>query len=141
MNPIGKLANEPFFQLDADCSISEAAQLMTEHKVGILVVNEKESMAGLISERDIIHKIVSKKINPEKEIVRDYMTSEIVTINECEEVTKAWGLMKSNHFRHLIVVNDNKYAVGMVSIKDILEFLSHGHEISAMLKDIDVGIS
>ncbi|MBT5095539.1 MAG: CBS domain-containing protein [Halobacteriovoraceae bacterium] len=138
MSPIAKLMNQVFFEIKPGASILDAARMMDEKIVGLLLVRDGEKLEGVISERDIIKKIVAKNKSHEGLLVKDYMTDKVITVEIDLEVVEAWKIMKSNNFRHLVVVDPaGQLPVGVVSIKDILEYLALDHEVSKILEGLE----
>src|SRR5262249_59915083 len=79
MRTIGKLvAGRNIYHLSVEQSVRDAARYMTERRVGAVAVLEGERLAGILSERDIMSRVVSKGLDPERTKVGDVMTREIV---------------------------------------------------------------
>ena len=106
--------------IDQDTSLLNCAVTMDEKHVGAVVVRDNEQSLGIITEQDIVRKVVAKGINPLTEKVRDYMQKNLVTINPDKDIYDALILMRDNNIRHLPVVEENKM-VGLLTIKDILK--------------------
>ena len=103
-------------------TINTAAKKMSEQKVGSLVVVKDNELKGLITEKDIVIKIVATNAKPEDFIVKQIMTpeKELLTIEPEKDVYTAMILMKDNNVRRLPVV-ENKKLKGIITMKDILK--------------------
>ncbi|MFT4311271.1 MAG: cyclic nucleotide-binding/CBS domain-containing protein [Candidatus Woesearchaeota archaeon] len=103
-------------------TINTAAKKMSEQKVGSLVVVKDDKLKGLITEKDIVIKIVATNAKPEDFIVKQIMTpeKELLTIEPEKDVYSAMILMKDNNVRRLPVVENEKLQ-GIITMKDILK--------------------
>jgi CBS domain-containing protein len=97
--------------------VSEA---MVEEKTGAIVVLDAGKLAGVISERDIVSRVVAKGLDPAKVMVAEVMTRDVHTVTETVTVRRALELMSQGRFRHLPVVNAAGQVVGMLSIRDLV---------------------
>jgi len=104
-----------------EITISDCAKIMEEKHVGsLLVKDEKKHLVGIITEQDIVRKVVSKKLNPESAQVSSVMETNIFTISEKEDLYNALVLMRDKNIRHLPVVQNGEL-IGFLTIKDILK--------------------
>jgi CBS domain-containing protein len=103
-----------------DQTITEAAQQMSRHGVGCVVVETAEGeLAGILSERDVLVKVVGMDLDPKKTLVQDVMTTELVHCGRDTSIAKAQQTMAHHAIRHLPIIEDGR-AVGMISSRDIL---------------------
>ncbi|MGF1561378.1 MAG: CBS domain-containing protein [Geminicoccaceae bacterium] len=96
----------------------DAAQVMIERQVGAVLVLEQSKVIGIVSERDIVSKVVVHQKDPAAMPVQEIMTPDPQTIDPDARAIDALRLMQHGHFRHLPVVKDGVLH-GMVSIRDI----------------------
>ena len=123
-----------------DESVLDAARHMNERHIGALMVREKDALAGIVTERDILTKLVAGKRDPEQTRVRDIMTDRVVCCTPSTTLDELRNVMREKRIRHMPVLDGTKL-VGMVSIGDLNfaenttlnetiryleEFLSHG---------------
>lgn len=104
-----------------DTSVIEAAKLMGEANVGCLVVLDKEELVGLITDRDIVTRVIARELDLMKCKVSDCMTSEVVTAIPQTDILEAARLMTHYGVRRLPVA-DGKNLVGIVSIADVASY-------------------
>jgi len=103
-----------------DNTVMDAVLIMDKLGIGALpVVDENGRLVGIFTERDLLRRVVARRRDPEKTLIRDVMTPNPVTVKPDESVTEALRIMSSLKVRHLPVVNDAGVLVGIVSIKDI----------------------
>jgi CBS domain-containing protein len=104
-----------------DATLAEAAQLMSKHRIGSLVITGAERrVAGILSERDIVHAMAEKGEPALALPVSSAMTREVVTCGEDETIPDLMRRMTAGRFRHVPVVERGKLA-GIVSIGDVVK--------------------
>lgn len=111
-----------------DATVLDAALLMNEHKIGSLVVMEGRSVCGIITERDILRRIVVPRLDPSTTAVRDVMTTEVVCCELGTSAEEAKGVMKNRRIRHLPVCNERREVCGLISIGDLNSHDASNHE-------------
>ncbi len=100
-------------------SVLEAARLMNEHRIGSLVVTDPfGELVGIISERDILVRVVTAQRDPTTTQIRDVMTRNVISCCPETSLNDVRRIMTLQHIRHLPVV-DNGSLVGMISIGDL----------------------
>lgn len=117
--PFGYKITGHVISIDKSESIEKAAKILAKHNIGALVVTSKDRLAGILSERDIVNKVVSKGISIRSTKVGDVMTKKVVTVDLDKGIGKIHDIMKKVKFRHLPVLKGNN-VVGMVSNRDLL---------------------
>ncbi|KAG6403529.1 hypothetical protein SASPL_135753 [Salvia splendens] len=127
----GKGADGSWLWCTTDDSVYDAVKSMTQHNVGALVVvkpGEQNSIAGIITERDYLRKIIVQGRSSKSTKVGDIMTEEnkLITVTPDTKVLKAMQLMTDNRIRHIPVV-DNGGMMGMVSIGDVVSAVVREH--------------
>ncbi len=108
------------FLLRADASIREAARYMTEKRVGAVAVLDGTRLAGILSERDIMGRVVAKGLDPEATKVGDVMTKDLIVGDVAESNEDGVRKMKQAGCRHLPVVDAGRL-VGMLSLRDLMQ--------------------
>lgn len=121
MKTIGAVVKgrEVFF-LRGDQTVREAARYMTERRIGAAAVLESTRLAGVLSERDIMGRVVAKGLDPDATTVAEVMTRELIVAETKESHEDGVRKMKQAGCRHLPVV-DGGQLVGMVSLRDLLQ--------------------
>jgi len=122
---VGRLCVREVDLVDAGESVWQAAVRMQSRAVGTLVVlNESKEPIGLITDRDLVERVLAKQRNPNETLVSDVMTTPPKVIHEDASIESAISLMRSGRFRRLPVVDDNRKLVGLVSLDDVLMLLA-----------------
>ena len=118
----GELASKPPVTITIDKTVEEAAEMMANHHVGLLVIVDKENPKkplGVISERDIIRTIAGKA--PLTVTVDKAGTMKnFVYVYADEPITAAARKMKQFGVRHVVVLDRNGDLVGVISIRDLI---------------------
>jgi CBS domain-containing protein len=102
-------------------SILEAAQLMTSHHIGCLAIMDGEKLAGIITERDFVRRVVAEKL-PFDTKASGVMSNPVITINSDASIREAATLMATNKVRRLPVLEQNKI-IGIIVSADIVRHL------------------
>jgi CBS domain-containing protein len=122
MKTIGALVagRTELYHIGADQSVREAARYMTERRVGAVSVLEGTRLVGVISERDIMARVVAGGLDLDATKVADVMTKDIVVGQADDSHEDGLRKMKQAGCRHLPVV-EGDHLVGMVSQRDLLQ--------------------
>jgi len=104
--------------------VSEAARLMSKHKVGYLLVRREEDAllgptAGIITEADVLEKVLSKGLNPKRIAVEDVMTTPIVTVDSKTSLDEAIEMMIKKNIRRLPIEEKGRI-IGIIVDRDIV---------------------
>jgi CBS domain-containing protein len=108
------------FHVGVDQSVREVARYMTERRVGAVPVLDGSRLAGILSERDIMGRVVARMLDPDATRARDVMTRDLVVASSDESYEDGLRKMKQAGCRHLPVVESDRL-VGMVSLRDLLQ--------------------
>lgn len=107
--------------VQAQSSAFEAACVMTKAHCGsVLIVDAGGSMLGILTERDLMTKIVAKRRDPEATPVSDIMTHNPHFVSPETTVTDAVLIMKRHNFRHLPIISSTSKILGVFSIRDAM---------------------
>src|SRR3989338_9574788 len=105
-------------------SVSEAVRIMDEKSIGSALIEENRRVIGIVTERDILRKIVAKGKNPDKVKVKDIMNNPVITIDANEDISEASKIMDEKRIRRLIVV-ENGQIVGKITANSISRNLKY----------------
>lgn len=106
----------------AGATLVEAARILSEKKIGALVVKGPGgALSGIISERDLIHAIAADGAAALSRTVGDHMTKALKTCTEADTVEIVMEVMTRGRFRHVPVLDDGRTLCGMVSIGDVVK--------------------
>ena len=110
--------------LTVDCraTLRRTAKVMTDRGVGCAVVIDKEKVAGIITERDILHAVANEQ-NVDETSVESVMTKDVVIGAPGWDIIKAAKTMNEGGFRHLLVMEMDD-PIGIVSLRDLLDAMA-----------------
>jgi len=104
--------------IDPNATAATAAKLMNRHEIGCLLVVKQNKVIGIITERDLLKKVVEHSRNPEKTKVHEIMSKRLIVGTPRMEVPDAVRLMLQKKIKKLPVVLDGKL-IGLVTLTDI----------------------
>jgi len=105
----------------ADDSVLSAARLMNKRGIGGVVVLEDEEVIGIFTERDILRRVVAERRDPTTTLIRDVMTTPVMTCKLEAKLEECTALMTDKRVRHIPVV-DADGLCGIVTSGDILAY-------------------
>lgn len=136
--PVSDVMSKKPVTIKANSTVANAAKVMKKNDIGSLVVLEKNRPVGIVTERDILLKVIAKEVSPKTKKVKSIMSSPVVTIPPNTDVTDAARKMAKLKIRRLPVVVKNEL-VGMVTESDILRVAPALIEITREYSRINSG--
>jgi CBS domain-containing protein len=107
------------YSVEATRTVLEAARFMMEHNIGALPVLRNGELAGIVSERDIMNRVVAVGRTPGTTAVSEVMTANPRAVALDEDIEECLFIMREFGFRHLPIV-DGKELKGLISLRDVL---------------------
>ena len=114
--------------IPANSSVFEASQIMAKLGIGSIVVMQGVQPAGMLTERDIVTKVVSQDLNPSKVPVEKIMSNPIISIEPSEIISEAALMMSIYKIRRLVVVGKDGSLAGIVTTTDIASWLARNED-------------
>jgi formate/nitrite transporter len=118
--PIRRLMTDGPPTVTPGTSVAEAVQVMKEHSIGSVLVGQQGKATGIVSEADIIRKVISANENPASTSVEQIMSTPLVSVDVKTPVYNIYRTMADNRIRHLVVTEQGQW-IGFVSVKDLLK--------------------
>ena len=115
---VRNLMKSPVVLVGPEESLRRAAQVMREHGIGAVVVEQSDQVVGILTERDVMH-AVAQMGDVEKARVGDHMSAPVVTASPNWDVTVAATEMSDRRIRHLVVLEAGR-ALGVLSVRDVM---------------------
>jgi CBS domain-containing protein len=104
--------------LQGGASVHEAVQLLNKHKIGCLIILSGDEIAGIVTERDLLERVLEKCRDPKETKVSEIMTRHVITGTPDMDTLDATRLMFKLKVKKLPITEDNKL-VGIVTLTDI----------------------
>ncbi len=118
--------------IEGDRTVLEAAKMMRLNKFSSLVVTDKGKTAGIITERDLVRKVLAEDRDPNKLLIYQVMSTELITTTPETSIENAAKVMTEQRVRRLPVMK-NKKLVGIITASDIARHLSDATSSIEML--------
>lgn len=139
-----QIAHVPAISVGQDDTVMHAMDVSIPARVGAVAVLDGDALVGMFTERDLMSKVVHRGLDPKATIVRDVMTAPVTIVGReaaCREVLQ---LMLDNHIRHLPISEDGRTVEGILSIRNILQYMVEDltedlHSMAAFLNADSVG--
>lgn len=123
--PVSKFTNKKMTTISSDLTIQDAAKAMAESKVDSILVFEKSKIIGMVTEKDILHDIVAKGLDPSITTLKEIAKGPLITIKKTAPVREALEIMKKHDIRRLIVMD--KRPIGLITQKMVCGNLTDRH--------------
>jgi CBS domain-containing protein len=117
LSSVGEIMTSDVLTVDPSDTIGETAQRMVERGVSSAVVSDYGNLIGIVTERDLT-RAVAGRVHTSEARVREWMTSDPITLSPDASADEAAKIMLDNGFRHVPIVEQGR-AVGIVSIRDV----------------------
>lgn len=105
--------------LPADTALDEAARAMREADIGDVVVTDGSTLAGMITDRDIVVRAVAERKDPASTTIGSVATRDIIMIEQNSSAADAATLMRERGVRRVLVCDGDRQLVGIISLGDL----------------------
>ena len=123
--------------IGGNAPVKEAAELMGELDVGALPVGTPAALEAIVTDRDLLFRVVAAGLDPNATLVRDVASRSVISCRETDELQVAMDLMAANHVRRLPVLDDRDDVAGWVTLADISrKLLVDSRGLQAALSEI-----
>lgn len=127
MAVIGSLMKTNMVTVAPTSTVEDAARSMAQNGVGAVLVVEGHTLKGILSERDVVSRVVAEGRSCKDTTVGDVATSEVVIVEEDVHVRDCAVILRDKSIRHLPVVRDGR-PVGILSSRDFQAYVVEGLE-------------
>jgi CBS domain-containing protein len=107
------------FTVQKKAMVSEAVHLMADHNVGIVIVMDGTKLAGVLSERDVISRVLHQGLLPASTRIGEVMTRCVITAESDMDYESAMRAMDNSGIRHLLVTSGERM-LSMISVRDLM---------------------
>ena len=116
---VEEIMSDEVHTISPEMTVKQAAEAMSNKKIGSLIVIDDTKLRGIITERDIMIKVVSAGKDAGKMKIKDVMTRDVIYIEPTSDVDEAAQKMVDNKIKKLPVVSDNRL-IGIITAMDIV---------------------
>jgi len=117
--------------IDAKAKAKDAARLMVEKHIGSLIANRDGLPFGIVTEKDMMQKIVAQSADPSKLTVQEIMTAPLTTIDASASLIDAARKMVEKQLKRLVVTEHDKI-IGIVSQTDLVQSMTDFQKLAKM---------
>jgi CBS domain-containing protein len=110
------------FSVTPDTTVFKALEVMSEKNVNALLVMEDSKLAGIFTEKDYARKVVLKGKTSKSMLIKELMTSDLITVTPDSSIDECMQLMTNKFIRHLPVLEHGQ-VTGIISIGDVVKFI------------------
>jgi CBS domain-containing protein len=115
-----RICSKDVVTISSDATVLEAAKLMHSKHIGCLVVTEEFRPIGIVTDRDIVLKVVASEKRPAETAVKQIMTTNPTLVNVNYDLLDAVRLMRDRGVRRLPVVDEHRRLLGIITMDDVL---------------------
>ena len=112
---------EDVITVEKETTAKEVAELMNKHEIGCLIVMKMGKPAGIVTERDLVKRVLLESKDPEKTKIGEIMSKPLIVGKPQMELEQTVSLMVEQKIKKLPVTQDGKL-VGLITLTDILRF-------------------
>jgi CBS domain-containing protein len=125
-----RFCQRPIVTVAPEHTIATACQLLEDHNIGCLLVEEQGKLCGILTDRDVALRVTGHRRDPEQTTVRQVMSGNPVAISVESTVHALTALMQTRRVRRVPIIDETGRAIGIVTLDDLLALL--GDEMSDM---------
>ncbi len=116
-----EMARRPAVSVGPEATVRQLAQLLAAEHVGAAMVLDGDVLVGIVSERDVLVRILATGRDPDATPVSAIMTTDVRTAPERMKIQEALDVMRIGKFRHLPIVDASRRVLGMLSMRHLLQ--------------------
>ncbi len=120
---VADIMSSPVVTVDGEVNVRDGALLMVDKRIGSIVITERGQALGIVTERDMLERVVSMCRDPCETKMKDIMTSPLISTSPETNILDAMRKMRENRISRLLVMEKDKL-IGMVSERDVIRAVS-----------------
>jgi len=124
---IADIMSKAVLAVDMDTNVKDCSKAMSKKGVSCSVVTQANRAVGIVTERDLVSKVLADAVDPNKIYVRDIMSTPLITVSSNASLTDAAAQMAEYRIRRLVVIDRTGSMVGIVTAGDIARSLAEKH--------------
>jgi CBS domain-containing protein len=120
----------------SSCTVQQAAKQMAELDVGAVVIGTADGLEGILTDRDIIHRVVVEGRHPAQVPVREVMSADLFSCRANDPVETVFAEMRERQIRRMPVYDENGIAIGIVTLSDLAKAIESPETLKETLREI-----
>lgn len=124
---VAKMMSRSVMAVELNTNAKDCAKAMAKKGVSCAVITQRGSAVGIVTERDLVSKVMAESIDARNVLVRDIMSTPLITIPPSAPLTSAAELMAQYRVRRLVVVDSTGNLTGVITTGDIARALAERH--------------
>jgi CBS domain-containing protein len=107
-------------EVTPEVTVAETVRVMAEAEIGAIAVMDGKKLAGVFTERDLMKRVVAKRLDPDTTPISEVMTRNVVSVLDTTTVARAAAVMRAHRMRHLVIVDEAGDYLGMLAQRHLL---------------------
>jgi len=124
--PVARIMVENVFTVTGEAAVADAAALMANKRISCLPISMGQGAVGVVTEKDIIQKVVAEGRDPKKVRVKDIMSTPLILAPATISIKDAAEKMLSHEIRRLVITDDKGKLIGLATMTDIIRWIAQG---------------
>jgi CBS domain-containing protein len=109
--------------VESSARVGPTIELMQQKRIGCVLAAHDGLLAGIFTERDILMKLINKKVDYDKVTVSDVMTPSPEALHLDDTIAYAMNMMSVGGYRHLPIVDERRRPISILSVKDVVSYI------------------
>lgn len=136
MMKVSEVMSRAVDPVDPSATVQDAATQMAELDVGAVVIGSADKIEGILTDRDIILRVVVDGRNPAEVLVRDVMSATVFSCAASDPIEAVFAQMREKQIRRMPVYDEEGAAIGIVTLSDLSKNIESPEQITEALRDI-----
>jgi signal-transduction protein with cAMP-binding, CBS, and nucleotidyltransferase domain len=116
---VADIMSSPVTTIDGEVSVRDSSQTMIDKQIGSIIVTERDQPRGIVTERDLVERIVAPCRDPNQTKIKEIMSTPLITISKETGILDAMRKMRKKDISRLVVMDDGTL-IGLISEKDVI---------------------
>ena len=117
---VADIMSSPVVTVDIDSKVIDAVKIMARKKIGSIIIMEGDKAIGIVTERDLLERVLGEGKDPSEVVMREVMSSPLISIGKNTAILEAMRKMRHHNIRRLTVIEEDQL-IGIVTERDILK--------------------
>jgi len=116
-------------EVTPEVTVAETVRIMAEAEIGAIAVRDGKKLAGVFTERDLMKRVVARRLDPDNTPINEVMTRNVVSVLDTTTVARAAAVMRAHRIRHLVIVDESGDYLGILAQRHLLYDLMNDLEM------------